>query len=95
MIYVNEIENSITFKIKTGYYLELLVPETMKLSGSTKSKINKDKNGEDGSHIEITEVILPTRQIHVCRMLHAFFLGESRNSIVVFSRLFLIFAECL
>ena len=27
------------FKIKTGYYLELLTPETMKLLGSTESKI--------------------------------------------------------
>ena len=38
-INVNEIENRITFKIKTGYYLELLTPEIMKLLGSTKSKI--------------------------------------------------------
>ena len=30
-IYVNEIENRITFRIKTGYYLELLMPGTMKL----------------------------------------------------------------
>ena len=30
-IYVNEIENKITFKIKTGCYLDLLTPETMKL----------------------------------------------------------------
>ena len=44
-IYVNEIENRITFRIKTGYYLELLTPETMKLFGSTKSEITKDKNG--------------------------------------------------
>ena len=29
-IYVNKIENKITFKIKAGYYLELLMPETMK-----------------------------------------------------------------
>ena len=58
MIYVNKIENRITFKIKTGYYLELLRPETMKLVGSTKSKINKDKNGENVSHLENTEVIL-------------------------------------
>ena len=36
-MYVNKIENRITFKIKTGYYLELLTPETMKLLGSTKS----------------------------------------------------------
>ena len=44
-IYVNKIENRITFKIETGYYLELLTPETMKLLGSTKNKITKDKNG--------------------------------------------------
>ena len=29
-IYVNKIENRITFKIKNGYYLELLTSETMK-----------------------------------------------------------------
>ena len=42
-IYVNKIENRITFKIKKGYYLELLTPETVKLLGSTESKITKDK----------------------------------------------------
>ena len=41
-IYVNKIENIITFKIKTGYYLELLTPETVKLLRSTKIEINKD-----------------------------------------------------
>ena len=46
------------FKIKTKYYLELLTPETMKLLGSTKSEINKDKNGENVPHLEITEVVL-------------------------------------
>ena len=35
-------ENRITFKIKTGYYLKLLTPETIKLLGSTKSKITGD-----------------------------------------------------
>ena len=30
-IYVNKIENRITLKIKTRYYLELLTPEAMKL----------------------------------------------------------------
>ena len=39
IIYVNKIENRITFKIKTRYYLEPLTPETMKLIGSTKYKI--------------------------------------------------------
>ena len=32
-IYVNKIENRITFKIKTGHNLKLLTPETMKLFG--------------------------------------------------------------
>ena len=45
-MYINRIENRITFKIKSGYYLELLTPETMKLLGSTENKITKDKNSE-------------------------------------------------
>ena len=39
-------KNRVTFKMKTGYYLELLTHETMKLLGSIKNKISKDKNGE-------------------------------------------------
>ena len=38
-IYPNKIKNRIVFKIKTGYKLELLTPETMKLLGNSK----KDK----------------------------------------------------
>ena len=57
-IYINKIENRITFKIKTGYYLELLTLETMKLLGNTGSKITKDKNGENVPHLEIVELVL-------------------------------------
>ena len=57
-IYINKIENRITFKIKTGYYLELLTSETMKLLGRTKIKITKDENGENVPRLEITEVVL-------------------------------------
>ena len=57
-IYVNKVENRITFKIKNGYSLEILTKETMKLLGSTENKITKDKNGENVPHIEITEVVL-------------------------------------
>ena len=57
-IYVNEIENRATFKIKNGYTLELSTPETIKLLGSTEIKITKDKNGENVPHLEITEVVL-------------------------------------
>ena len=32
--------------------------ETMKLFRSTKNKIAKDENGENGPHLEITEVVL-------------------------------------
>ena len=56
--YVNKIENSVTFKIKKEFSLELLTPETMKLFGSTENKITKDKNGENVPHLEITEVVL-------------------------------------
>ena len=57
-IYVNKIEKSITFKIKKGYYLELLTSETIKLFRSTESKISRNKNGEKVPHLEITEVVL-------------------------------------
>ena len=57
-IYVNIRENRITFKIKTRYYLEILTPETMKVLGSTKNKIAKDKNGGNVPHLEIWEVVL-------------------------------------
>ena len=57
-IYVNKIKNRITFKIKNGYSPELLMPETMKLVGSTKNKITEDKNNENVPHLEITEVLL-------------------------------------
>ena len=45
-IYGNNIGSRITFTIKTGYYLEFLASETIKLFGSTKSKITKDENGK-------------------------------------------------
>ena len=57
-IHVNKIKNRVTFKIKDAYSLELLTPETMKLLESTKNKITKDKNGENVSHLQITEVVL-------------------------------------
>ena len=57
-IYVNKIENRVTFKIKNGYSLKLLPPEKMKSLGSTENKITKDKNGENVPHLEITEVVL-------------------------------------
>ena len=57
-IYLNKTENRVTFKIKNEYYLELLTPQTMKLLGSTESKITKDKNGENDPHLEIVKLEL-------------------------------------
>ena len=56
-IYTSKIESVITFKIKTGYYLELLTPETMKLLWNNKGKIVKIKNRENVPYLETTEVI--------------------------------------
>ena len=57
-IYPNKIKNRIVFKIKTGYKLELLTPETMKLLGSTKKDVDKDKDGENVPKLESVEVVL-------------------------------------
>ena len=60
-IYVNKIENRVTFKLENGYSLELLISETMKywkVLGSTENKITKDKNNENVPNLEITEVLL-------------------------------------
>ena len=57
-IYINKIENRNTFKIKSGHYLELLTPETMKLFRSAESRITKDKNGENVPHLEVVELVL-------------------------------------
>ena len=58
MIYVNKMQNRITFRIKNGFSLQPLTPETVKLLGSTGNKITKDKNSENVPHLEITEVVL-------------------------------------
>ena len=57
-IYPNKIKNRIIFKIKNGYKLELLTPETMKLLGSTHKDFDKDKNWENLPKLKIVEVVL-------------------------------------
>ena len=58
-IYINKIENKITFKIKAeNRNLETLTPEPMKLPGRTKNKITKNKNGQNVPHCENNEVVL-------------------------------------
>ena len=57
-IYPNKIKNRIVFKIKTGYKLGLLTPETMKLFGSIKKDVDKTKDGENVPKLESVEVAL-------------------------------------
>ena len=57
-IYPNKIKNRIIFKIKSGYKLEWLTPETMKLLRSTEKVVDKDKNGEHEPKLDSVEVVL-------------------------------------
>ena len=71
------------FNIKTGNYLKLLTPESMKLLVSNKSKITKEKNGKNVPNIVITEVILVHCNIvnnnyqQDSRILYTFILNKS------------------
>ena len=57
-IYPSKIKNIIFFKIKTGYKLELLTPETTRLLGSTKKDVDTNKNSENVLKLESAEVVL-------------------------------------
>ena len=100
-IYVNKIEYRITFKIKTGYYLNILTSETMKLLGSTKSKITKDKNGENVPHLEITKVVLihcnivNNNCLEDSRVLHTFVPNKSFGQLLNISPKKFIFLKVL
>ena len=58
LIYANTINNRIVFKIKSGYKLELLSKETMKLLGTANDIIDADKNSEKVPRLENVEVVL-------------------------------------
>ena len=58
LIYVNEINNRIVFKIKSGYKLELLSKETMRLLGSSSDTTDGDKNSELVPKLEIVDLVL-------------------------------------
>ena len=94
---INEIENRITFKIKTGYYLELC--KTMKLLGTTKIKITKDENVANVPHLEITEVVLIHRNIfnndyqQDSRMLYKFVPNKSFGQLLDISHKNFIFLK--
>ena len=57
-MYVNKIKNRIVFKIKIGYKFELSTEETLQLSGSSKTDIDQDKDGEVVPRLETVELVL-------------------------------------
>ena len=44
------------FKMNTGYYLELLTPETIRLFESTNIKLDKNENCENDRNFEISKI---------------------------------------
>ena len=85
-IYPNKIKNRIVFKIKAGYKLELLTPETMKLLGSTKKDVEKDKVGETVPKLGSVEVVLVHCNLaknnyqHTSKFLFSFFQANNLDS---------------
>ena len=58
LIYVNEINNRIVLKIKSGYKLELLSKETMRLLGSSSDTIDGNKNSKLVPKLESVDLVL-------------------------------------
>ena len=87
-IYPNKIKNRIIFKIKNGYKLQLLTLETMKLLGSTKKIVDKDKNGENVPKLEIVEVVLVHCNLvkndyqHTSKVLFTFFQNKKFGQLI-------------
>ena len=93
-------EKRIKFKIKTGYYIEILTPETRKLLGSLKKK-TINKNGEDVLHLEIIERVLIHFNIvnndyqHDSRVLYTFVPNKSFGQLLDISPQNFIFLKFL
>ena len=58
LIYVNELNNRIVFKIKSEYKLELLSKETMRLLGSSSDTTDGDKNSKLVPKLESVDLVL-------------------------------------
>ena len=72
LIYANKILNRVTFRIKTGYKLELLTNETMRLQGDGPI-IDTTKNGENIPRLEIVRNVLV-----FCNLVENVYLQDSK-----------------
>ena len=73
LIYVNKINNRIVFKIKSGYKLELLSKETMRLLGSSADTIDRDKNSELVPKLESVDLVLSPNSLIVLKTINTEF----------------------
>ena len=89
-IYPNKIKSRIFFKIKTGYKLELLALETMKLLESTKKDVDKDKDGEIVPKLKSVEVVLVHCNLvksdyqHTSKVLFSFVPNKQFGQLIIF-----------
>ena len=72
LIYAHRILNRVTFRIKTGYKLELLTNETMRLLGDGPI-IDTTKNGENVPRLEIVRKVLV-----FCNLVQNVYLQDSK-----------------
>ena len=97
LIYANAITNRIVFKIKTGYKLELLSKETMKLLGSTKDTIDADKNSEN---VPILENVVHCNLVNnayqqASKVLFTFVLNKQYGQLISISPHSLVFLKTI
>ena len=101
LIYANTTNNRIVFKIKSGYKLELLSKETMKLLGSTKDIIDADKNSENVPRLENVEVVLVYCNLinnsyqQASRVLFTFVLTKQYGQLISISPHLLVFLKTM
>ena len=101
LIYANKISNRIVFKIKTGYKLELLSKEIMKLLGSTSNIIDGDNNSENVPRLQNVEVVLVLCNLvnnsyqQASRVLFTFVLNKQYGQLISISPYSLIFLKTM
>ena len=87
-IYPNKTKNKIVFKIKTGYKLELLTSETLRLLGSTKKDTDAVKKSENVPRLESVEVVLVHCNLvksdfqHTSKVLFSFVLNKQFGQLI-------------
>ena len=90
------------FKMNTGYYLELLTPETIRLFESTNIKLDKNENCENDRNFEISKIpevvlvhcnIVNNNYQRNSRVFYTFVLNKSFSQLLHISSNYFIFLK--